>query len=71
MSEFLLVVALIVLAFFLAGVLSPFEALGWWAGWYGDDEREPQPSAEPVRADRFVVFLSGINNASGEAFAER
>ena len=71
MSEFLLVVALIVLAFFLAGVLSPFEALGWWAGWYGDDEREPQPSAEPVRADRFVIFLSGINNASGEAFAER
>ena len=71
MSELLLVVALIVLAFFLAGVLSPFEALGWWAGWYGDDEGGPQEAAETVRADRFVIFLSGINNASGEAFAER
>ena len=71
MSELLLVVAPVLLAFFLAGVLSPFEALGWWAGWYGEDEAEPGEAAEPVHADRFVIFLSGINNASGEAFAER
>lgn len=25
------------LAILIAGVLAPFEALGWWAGWYGDD----------------------------------
>lgn len=24
------------IALLLAGLLSPFEALGWWAGWYGD-----------------------------------
>ena len=24
------------IALLIAGVLSPFEALGWWAGWYGD-----------------------------------
>ncbi|MEM6451551.1 MAG: hypothetical protein AAF703_14690 [Cyanobacteria bacterium P01_D01_bin.105] len=25
-----------VIALLLSGLLSPFEALGWWAGWYGD-----------------------------------
>ncbi|PZO49298.1 MAG: hypothetical protein DCF15_17035, partial [Phormidesmis priestleyi] len=24
------------IALLVAGLLSPFEALGWWAGWYGD-----------------------------------
>ncbi|MEL6764699.1 MAG: hypothetical protein AAFO87_13805, partial [Cyanobacteria bacterium J06607_6] len=24
------------IALLLAGLLAPFEALGWWAGWYGD-----------------------------------
>ncbi len=24
------------IALLIAGLLSPFEALGWWAGWYGD-----------------------------------
>ena len=26
----------VVIALLLSGLLSPFEALGWWAGWYGD-----------------------------------
>lgn len=71
MTELLLVVALLLLAFFLAGVLSPFEALGWWAGWYGDDHKTLEEPGEPVEADRFVIFLSGINSVSGEAFAPR
>ena len=74
MLEFLLFLALLVLVFLLAGVLSPFEALGWWAGWYGDDEPRTDVSAgplEPVQAERFVVFLSGINSVSGESLAGR
>jgi len=69
----LLFLGLLVLAFLLAGVLSPFEALGWWAGWYGEEE-PTEPLAEPVKpiqAERFVVFLSGINSVSGESLAER
>jgi len=67
----LLFFGLTLLVFLFAGVLSPFEALGWWAGWYGDDENVPSVQVSPVTAERFVVFLSGINSVSGEAFAER
>jgi hypothetical protein len=71
-SETLLFVGLAFVVFLFAGVLSPFEALGWWAGWYGDEE-EPEPGTvvAPVSANHFVIFLSGINSVSGEAFAER
>ena len=76
MLELLLFLALVVVVFLLAGVLSPFEALGWWAGWYGDEDGHkqrvtPSPNPEPVHAARFVVFLSGINSVSGETLAER
>ncbi len=78
MLELLVFLALLLLAFLLAGVLSPFEALGWWAGWYGDEEsaqteltESPNASVNPVQAERFVVFLSGINSVSGESLAER
>ncbi len=77
MLELLLFLGVLVLTFLLAGVLSPFEALGWWAGWYGDEESgikdKPKPltNIEPVHAARFVVFLSGINSVSGESLAER
>ena len=75
MLELLLFLGLLILAFLVAGVLSPFEALGWWAGWYGDDESQkvdtPTEPVHPVQAERFVVFLSGINSVSGESLAER
>lgn len=73
MLELLLLVGLVFVIFLIAGVLSPFEALGWWAGWYGDDERA-EPSETPTQSGsvgHFVVFLSGINSVSGENFAER
>lgn len=69
--EVWLLIGLLAVAFLLAGVLSPFEALGWWAGWYGDEERAEGTWPRRSRADRFVVFLSGINSVSGEAFAPR
>lgn len=57
----------------LAGLLSPIEALGWWAGWYETDPAplEPPKDVPPSRSDRFVVFLSGVHSVNGEAFAER
>ena len=77
-STFLLVG---VFALLLSGAFAPLEALGWWAGWYGDRaDEEPSPSqgeaAEiaPARsgvAGRYVVFLSGIDSVSDEPVPER
>ena len=71
-----LVFALVALAgFLLAGALSPFEALGWWAGWFGREPRDIERSAAPnpvvSKAEHFVVFLTGIHSVSEETFARR
>ena len=60
------------IALVLAGLLAPFEALGWWAGWY-DGERElasdPRVGRASVRkktsaASHYVVYLDGIGKSS-------
>ncbi len=69
-----LALALILLAGFLfAGALAPFEALGWWAGWFGrkreDVAKSHKANTVVSEAKHFVVFLSGINSVSEESFA--
>ena len=69
------------LALLLSGAFAPLEALGWWAGWYGDrvDEEPPPEEGEPVIIEparsasvaRYVVFLSGIDSVSDEPVPER
>jgi predicted Abi (CAAX) family protease len=58
----------------VAGLLAPFEALGWWAGWYGDradSQQKPLLTGEsttyraPSTNDRanvthYLVYLDGI-----------
>ena len=53
-------------------LLAPLEALGWWAGWFGEEERRhPAPAAERHRdgrveapgPDLYVVYLDGIAKA--------
>jgi hypothetical protein len=61
-------------AMLAAGVLAPFEALGWWAGWFGPEEVAPpldgdDPSQPP--AEGYLVYLTGIHSVGGEAFAPR
>ena len=60
----LIVSAAAVLVFM--GVFSPFETLGWWAGWYGErpGERELPPDVPETRAGQFVVYLTGIGGTS-------
>jgi len=79
-TSFGLVVDLIgigLVLFLIAALLAPLEALGWWAGWFGDAEEGPAslgelaaplPSERPVR--RWVVYLDGIGQASQEALPE-
>ncbi len=62
------------LALLLAGLLSPLEALGWWAGWYGrrpEEEAVAPPWSGEAPPRQFVVFLSGIHRVAGRPFARR
>ncbi|MBP1468846.1 hypothetical protein EYB53_024255 [Candidatus Chloroploca sp. M-50] len=73
MLALLLFGALALLAVSLA--LAPLEALGWWAGWFGNDH-ELEAAADALRerqgvggaaARHYVVFLSGVGSPrSGE-----
>lgn len=70
------VIALVLLAgFLLAAALSPFEALGWWAGWFGREREDIAQTAAPNRfvseARHFIIFLTGIHSVSEETFARR
>ena len=63
------------IALLIAGLLSPFEALGWWAGWYGDGietqiacKLPPALSAKAaasraVQPSRYIVYLDGISQS--------
>lgn len=73
-SDILLFVGVAFAGFCFAGALAPFEALGWWAGWYRDDPETFDPPVEVEKlsdAPHFIVFLSGIHSVSGEAYAKR
>lgn len=66
------------IALLIAGLLSPFEALGWWAGWYGDgiethiETQLPAYLSAPlcdISADgrspsRYIIYLDGISQSS-------
>src|SRR5690606_11359823 len=54
----------------LSMLLAPLEALGWWAGWFGEEVDEPvapptmqadyRQFGRDKTPDRFVVYLDGI-----------
>jgi hypothetical protein len=58
----------------VVGVLSPFESMGWWAGW--SEESKPElPQVEPLQdipattgpeISHYVVYLSGIGAIAGD-----
>ena len=65
------------LLFVVSAFFAPLEALGWWAGWFGDELRppisvgalaSPVGTEQPVR--RWVVYLDGIGQASMQALPE-
>ena len=64
------------IAFIFAGLLSPLEALGWWAGWYGDrvNTIDPGTLVEPIPAKtkiiRYAIYLDGIAQAKFQYLPE-
>lgn len=77
LTDLLTFVVIILVGLFVWGAFSPFEALGWWAGWFGERVYVEQlPSDGNVRivrpdAEAYIVFLSGIGRVSGETFSLR
>mgnify|MGYP002776987925 CR=1 FL=1 len=62
-------VAIALLAGLVAALLSPLEALGWWAGWYGDrvDTSSTilqEPIAPNTSVSRYIIYLDGIGQAN-------
>lgn len=57
--------------------LSPFETMGWWAGWFGDtiyEEAVPSDGLlRRIHADTtsYVLFLSGVGRTSSETLSHR
>lgn len=59
------------IALFFSIVLTPFEALGWWAGWYGSEPLKYfgtsiDKTSPSTSIDRYVIYLDGINQGSYE-----
>ncbi len=56
------------LGLFVSILLTPLEALTWWAGWYGHEPMNMGTAVEspPPRTDiaRYVLYLDGINQGS-------
>jgi hypothetical protein len=75
--DLITIVLALAVALLIVGVLAPFEALGWWAGWFVSDTGIEDTDAIPEVAEdkdnnhHFVVFLSGIHSVSGESYAAR
>ncbi|MDM9385741.1 hypothetical protein QUB80_34365 [Chlorogloeopsis sp. ULAP01] len=62
-----------IIAFVAAALLAPLEALGWWAGWYGEqvDTTPPataqlQPIPQKQAITRYVIYLDGIGQSTFE-----
>ncbi len=60
------------IALVLAGLLAPFEALGWWAGWYDRDRQTTILSTSHTDSiplsvastRKYIVYLDGIGKSS-------
>jgi hypothetical protein len=77
LGDFIAYLSIIVIGLLVWAALSPFETLGWWAGWFGEKIYvDDLPSDGLVRAVRpgarsYILFLSGIGRVSGETFSRR
>lgn len=63
----------------ISAVMAPIESLGWYAGWFGEQEvppdvqevqesQEQNPPASP--ANHFIIYLSGIGAITSDAVPE-
>lgn len=64
-----------VLLLFVMAILSPFEALGWWAGWTHKEMESSPPTPVSKKnqkpADFYVVYLTAIGGISATDISSR
>jgi hypothetical protein len=76
-ADILTYIGIVLVGFLIWAALSPFELLGWWAGWFGEkiyDGGVPGGDEEkPVHDDpaAYVDFVSGVGKATGETLSYR
>ncbi len=76
-TDILLVPLIVLAAFFVWAALTPFETLGWWAGWFGEKiYNDGIPSdgivrTVPPKPAAYLIFLSGIGRVSGHTLSFR
>jgi hypothetical protein len=76
-ADILTYIGIVLVGFLIWAALSPFELLGWWAGWFGEkiyDGGVPGGDEEkPVHYDpsSYLVFISGVGKATGETLSYR
>ncbi len=76
--DLLTYLGVIVAGFLVWAALSPFEVMGWWAGWFGDrmydagvapsHAHDPDETGSPAA---YLIFTSGVGKASGETLSFR
>jgi predicted Abi (CAAX) family protease len=62
------------IALILAAMLAPLEALGWWAGWYGDsvdtsippEEQQQSQNTRVNKVSHYIIYLDGVGQAKYE-----
>ncbi|MCB9118859.1 MAG: hypothetical protein M9936_32055 [Caldilinea sp.] len=78
-ADLLLLPLAAIMIFLFWASLTPFETLGWWAGWFGDAIYHDDPTVLEERpllppqgeASAYVLFLSGIGRVSGQTLSYR
>jgi hypothetical protein len=58
----------------VSAAMAPITALGWWAGWFGEDTAPSHPAALKIASDpsaraapHYLVYLSGIGAISADS----
>ncbi len=68
-------ITLAILLLLIMAILSPFEALGWWAGWTKQNLEPPDLKEinrnKEAAADYYLVYLTAIGGISAEDISHR
>jgi hypothetical protein len=75
-TDILTYLGVVLVGFLIWAALSPFELLGWWAGWFGEkiyDGGVPRKDEPPIQPNpnAYLIFISGVGKATGETLSYR
>jgi hypothetical protein len=77
LADILTYLGIVLVGFLIWAALSPFELMGWWAGWFGEkiyDGGVPRGREDQHihhNPDGYLIFMSGVGKATGETLGFR